>query len=145
MYVLSAPGSCSRLACCVVELRLLPRQFRAVVFELFHRPDFACVRGSWSRLPCCVADCLCSRTMSELLSSKLATLNTERHETDLILVSKPVSVWEVRFPMDDSCSRIVPKQCCGRLMLPRHVRAVVFQFLFTALISLPALPKLHHA
>ena len=28
---------------------------------------------------------------------------------------------------DDSCSRIVPKQCCGQLMLPRHFRAVVFQ------------------
>ena len=40
--------------------------------NVWHRPDFACARGSWSRLPCCVADGLCSRTMSELLSSKVS-------------------------------------------------------------------------
>ena len=34
------------------------------------RYDFACVCGSWSRLPCYVADCLCSRTMSQCLSAK---------------------------------------------------------------------------
>ena len=49
-----------------------------------------------------------------------------KHEVLLCVISCVIGGWGYNIN-DDSCSRIVPKQCCGQLMLPRHFRAVVFQ------------------
>ena len=55
------------------------------------------------------------------------TVNHSRHRCDFEKRLYLIDMTRCGNINDDSCSRIVTKQCCGQLMLPRHLRAVVFE------------------
>ena len=74
--------------------------------------------------------CSCSTTKRYRLSPfqrRAQNVNHSRHRCDFEKRLYLIDMTRCGNINDDSCSRIVTKQCCGQLMLPGHLRAVVFE------------------